>query len=63
MATTAVGFGSWMRTVDQVVFSLAGIGAYDIADQTWRDWYDDGYTADEAAREALENEGFPFEDE
>jgi hypothetical protein len=35
----------------------------DIADQTWRDWYESDMSPDEAAEEALDNEGFPLDDE
>lgn len=53
-------FQQWMRAVDSEVYALAGVSVHDLADQTFRDWYDDEIEPSEAAEMALENEGFPF---
>lgn len=55
-----MSFDEWLKEVDKEVIRLSGVSYQDLADQTWWDWWNDGYGAKEAAREALENEGFPF---
>ena len=54
-------FESWMRAVDAAVQALSYLSVYDLADQTFYDWYESGYTPKEAARETLENEGYPMD--
>jgi hypothetical protein len=55
-------FERWMTAVDNVIaVKLYGLSSSDLPDQTWRDWFDEGLTAAEAAQECLENEG--YEDE
>jgi hypothetical protein len=54
-------FAEWMRAVDAALAGLCGLTSACLADQCWRDWYDAGVTPEEAARDALEEEGFPFE--
>lgn len=56
-------FESWMRAVDAELGRIAGVTHMDIGDQRWRDMWEDGENAEDAAREALEEEGFPFEDD
>ncbi len=51
-------FSEWMQQVNVHVWGVAGLSADDLADQTWRDWFDDQYTPREAALKALENEGY-----
>ena len=46
-------FKAWMREVDSYLFATCGVVSSDLPDMTWRDWFDDGYDPDEAAREAL----------
>lgn len=53
-------FNQWMRAVDMEVESVAGVSVHDLADQPFYDWYDSGMTPEEAARETLIEEGFPF---
>ncbi|MEZ5586275.1 MAG: hypothetical protein R3E46_04305 [Sedimenticolaceae bacterium] len=48
----------WLCKVDVEIKRVAGIGVFDLADQPYADWFDDGLTPQEAAREALELEGF-----
>lgn len=54
-------FAQWLKEVDGVIGGICGLGHNDIADQTWYDWFADGYSPEEAAQEALENEGFAYE--
>lgn len=53
-------FAQWMRAVDEAVYATAGVSVHDLADQPFRDWYEDGLTPQEAAEETLIDEGFPF---
>jgi hypothetical protein len=56
-------FNAWLAKVDVEIGKICGLSHTDLPDQTWRDWFDSEMTPAEAARETLENEGFPFEDE
>ncbi|AHJ86450.1 hypothetical protein 40AC_87 [Mycobacterium phage 40AC] len=61
MAQRFSSFETWLKGVDHVIGSITGgLSHRDIADQTWHDWFDAEYTPRQAAREALESEGFPF---
>jgi hypothetical protein len=51
-------FKQWLKAVDLAVLRLSGVSLHELADQPWRDWYDDDMNAEEAAREALAEEGF-----
>ncbi|MCP4424433.1 MAG: hypothetical protein GY803_08085 [Chloroflexi bacterium] len=61
MPQQQVSFETWMSQVDAAVSGMAFISVYDLADQPFRDWYNDGYSPREAAEEALESEGYPME--
>ena len=61
MTTTSTSFDHWMQAVDLAVAGIAGLSVYDLADQPYRDWHEDGLSAPEAAQEALLDEGFPEE--
>jgi hypothetical protein len=52
-------FDRWMNEVDRQLDRICGLSHHDLADQCYRDWFDDGVSAEEAARDALESEGFP----
>ncbi len=54
-------FDEWMKQLDKAVSDLSGLSAHDLADQPYRDWFDSGYSPEDAAREALKNEGYPVE--
>lgn len=56
MASTT--FEEWYALVSRNLVRIAGVSADDLADQCWRDWYDDELTPLAAANLALENEGF-----
>jgi hypothetical protein len=51
-------FDSWMTAVDAEVERLCCLSVHDLADQPFRDWFDSGMTAEEAARQTLVEEGF-----
>ncbi len=55
-------FSEWMKKVDERIWYIARLSADDLADQPWRDWFNDEYTPREAALEALENEGYGREE-
>lgn len=50
-------FAAWMAQVDRILMQKGGLSHHDLADQTWRDWYDDEVSPANAAWEALDNEG------
>ena len=52
-------FEEWMKEVDSHIESECGFTSEDLADQPYRDWYNDGMSSSEAARTTLEQEGFP----
>lgn len=54
-------FRDWLREVDAALINICGLSHNGIADQTWWDWFDSDMSPEEAATEALENEGFPFD--
>ena len=49
-------FKEWMGIVDRKIQGLTGMSVDDLPDQCYRDWFDSGMTASEAAREIMENE-------
>ena len=49
-------FGLWMKLVDKHVSRKIGLGVLDLADTTFRDFYDDGIRPAEAAELALAND-------
>lgn len=49
-----------MRQVDAELSALSGLVSGDLADQPYRDWYDDGIPPEDVAHDVLESEGFPF---
>lgn len=50
-------FDEWMKLVDKEIDRIVSLSSGDLADQTYRDWFNDGYTPEAAAEECLENEG------
>ena len=51
-------FSEWINIVDAALVRNVGIGWEDLPDYPYADWFDDGMSPDDAAREALESEGF-----
>ncbi len=56
-------FEQWMKCVDAAVGNIAfGLSIHDLPDIAFRDLYDGGATAQDAAEEALANADFPLEE-
>ena len=49
-------FPEWMKRVDRAISARLGLGANDLADQPYADWWESGMTPKEAAEEAIQNE-------
>jgi hypothetical protein len=56
--TSETAFKKWMVEVDIAVATCAFVSAYDLPDQPYRDWFEDGMTPDEAAVAALKDAGY-----
>ena len=50
-------FRAWLKLVDLELTKRCGLNHDDLADQPWRDWFDDDISAADAAEECLVNEG------
>ena len=50
-------FEEWMVEADKTLMRNVGISIYDLPDQTYRDWFDEGMSAGKAAYKALRNSG------
>ena len=48
-------YTQWMGNVDVALVALCGLSSDDLADCCYKDMYDDGYEAVEAAQEALDS--------
>ena len=46
-------FGKWFDRVDAIVSARAGLGADDLPDQPYYDWFESGMTPKEAAQAVL----------
>jgi len=58
-----MSFEEWMKQVDTAVGAIAfGLSVYDLPDIDFRALCEAGETAESAAKEALANAGFPFDD-
>ena len=53
-------FKQWMKKVDAIVASMAGLSVHDLADIDFYSRWEDEVPPREVALEVLENEGFPF---
>lgn len=51
-----MNFEQWLKQVDKILISRVFMSHEDLADQTWRDWYDSGMDAEEAAELCLDNQ-------
>jgi hypothetical protein len=56
--TSEAAFKKWMAEVDIAVGARAFVSAYDLPDQPYRDWFEEGMPPDEAAVLALEDAGY-----
>lgn len=52
-----VGFGCWLLYSDALCRKGFGVSIFDLADQTWRDWYEDEIDPVGAVKLALAGEG------
>jgi hypothetical protein len=50
-------FPAWLKLVDVELTKRCDLSHDDLADQPWRDWFDDDISAAELAEECLVNEG------
>jgi hypothetical protein len=48
----------WLESVDYCVQDTAGVSVFDLTDQPFRDWFEDGIHPQEAADLALEDNGW-----
>lgn len=55
-----MSFKVWMKKVDLIVGSIAGVSVYDLADMDYYSRWEDEIPPKEVALEVLEEEGFPF---
>lgn len=60
--TQAPTFEDWMERVDRCLIKVCDLTSDDLADQTWRDWYDAGMSPRNAAQDALDNEGWDLDE-
>ncbi len=51
-------YSAWMSAVDEAVWRKAGVSVYDLPDCTYRDWFEAGWTPNQAARSALRRAGW-----
>ena len=51
-----LSFKQWYHQVDLVVQRIVSVGVQDLVDWPSRDYYDSGYTAEDAAKEAILND-------
>ena len=59
----ALSFEQWKSAVDRAIGAICGLSSDDLADCTYRDWYDSDVTPSDAAQLALEENDFPFEED
>jgi hypothetical protein len=55
-----LGFYGYLRVCNSLCLAKAGLSVFDLADATWRDWYDDQLPPQEAVDEVLADNDFPF---
>jgi len=56
-------YEAWLRELDEICFDELGLSYKDLPEQTYREWFNDGYTAEDAFYELAENSylGVEFE--
>ena len=52
-----------MSQVDNAISAICGLSHADLADKLYRDNFGSGMSPSEQARETLDNEDFPFDDD
>jgi len=58
-ACITVGFDRWMHYVDKACERRVGLSIYDLTDQPFSEWFEDGLHPVRAARRAIKNSGGP----
>ena len=58
-----ITFENWMKRVDTYCQHVSGLSCYDLSDTCYHDKYDMGDSPSETARQLLEEEGFPFDED
>lgn len=53
-----MSFEAWLVEVDRVLERIVLLSHRDLADQPYRDWYDDEVSPEEAVEMIAESEGF-----
>lgn len=53
MSGADVAFDSWLGAVDRIVNERTGVSVHDLPDMPFRDWFDDGVSAKQAAARAI----------
>ena len=59
---SSISFDRWMAEVDAAVSQIAMLSVHDLPDLDFRSLYDGGESPQTAAREALENADYPFDE-
>lgn len=56
-------FEAWLKELDDICFDELGLSYHNLPDQTYRKWFIDGYSAEDAFYELAENSyvGVEFE--
>lgn len=57
-AKEKVSFKSWMAQVDRATIEQSGVSVYDLPDVLFRDYFNEGLTAEEVAEIAIEEAGW-----
>jgi hypothetical protein len=57
-ADMELSFEEWMKAVDRQAIRKAGISIHDLADQPFRDLFEDGLDPAEVVADILEDEGW-----
>lgn len=63
MPRSAQTFDEWMRLVNRTCYNLAGVTTEDIADYDYMIAFEEGELAHEVAQQALDEAGFPFDED
>jgi len=48
-------FEAWLKELDEICFDELGLSYKDLADQPYRKWFEDGYSAEDAFYALAEN--------
>lgn len=54
-----MSYERWLQQIDTYLAMMVGVSHQDLPDQPYRDWYEDGIGAAEAAAALLEMADFP----